>query len=241
MTIKALLFDFDGLILDTETPDVECWRTIYSEYGVDYPVENWSQNIGGWGVSTFEPAEALHKLSPTAPDTPILRARHRQLSDEFIARQPIREGVQDYLDGARRLGMRAVIVSSSERAWVEPHVTRLGLRKYFERIICGDDVPAGRTKPHPDLFLKALADLHLQADEAVVLEDAPHGVKAARAAGIFVVAVPNPITALLSLDEADMKVDSLAHLPLEQLINKAEAAGGGGSSWRAVPGPQPSL
>jgi beta-phosphoglucomutase-like phosphatase (HAD superfamily) len=133
-----------------------------------------------------------------------------------------------------------VIVSSSERAWVEPHVVRLGLRKYFEKVICGDDVAPGRTKPHPDLFLKALADLHLHADEAVVLEDAPHGVRAARGAGIFVVAVPNPITALLSLDEADLKVDSLASLPLEELIRRVEAIRAKGSSWRAVPGTQPS-
>jgi HAD superfamily hydrolase (TIGR01509 family) len=240
MTVRALLFDFDGLILDTETPDVECWRSIYTEYGMDYPMEDWSQNIGGWGISTFDPAEALRKLSPRAPDAAGLRARHRALSDGVIAREPIRDGVQEYLVTARRIGVLSAIVSSSERAWVEPHVVRLGLRKYFEKVICGDDVAPGRTKPHPDLFLKALADLHVQADEAVVLEDAPHGVRAARGAGIFVVAVPNPITALLSLDEADLKVDSLGSLPLEELIRRVDTMRATGSAWRAMPGAQPS-
>ena len=70
MRCQAILLDFDGLILDTETPDVEAWEAIYAEYGFEYPKENWSQNIGGWGVSTFDAAENLQRLSAGASEAP---------------------------------------------------------------------------------------------------------------------------------------------------------------------------
>jgi HAD superfamily hydrolase (TIGR01509 family) len=232
MNIRALLFDFDGLILDTETPDVEAWKSIYMEHGFEYPEESWSQNIGGWGVSTFDPADSLQRLTQGTQGAEALRRRHRARSDEMIAREPIRDGVMEYLEAAGRLHVMPVVVSSSERAWVEPHLVGLGLMRHFERVICGDEVAPGRTKPHPDLFLKALADLQLRADEAVVLEDSPHGVTAARAAGIFVVAVPNPITSLLPLDGADLIVKSLAELPLGDLLKRAERGSKAGVASR---------
>jgi HAD superfamily hydrolase (TIGR01509 family) len=233
MTIRALIFDFDGLILDTETPEVEVWKAIYAEHGFEYSQEHWSQTIGGWGISNFDPAEELYQRSDQKLDREALRRRGREESDALIWRGPVREGVRECIAAARRLGLRLAIASSSERAWVEPHLARLGLLDSFDKVICGDDVPAGRTKPHPDVFKKALAELQIRADEAIVLEDSPHGVKAAHAAGIFVVAVPNPVTAILSLDEADLVVDSLAKLSLDGLLKRAEGLG------RPEAGPQP--
>jgi beta-phosphoglucomutase-like phosphatase (HAD superfamily) len=101
---------------------------------------------------------------------------------------------------------------------VEAHLARLGLADRFEAILCREDVPPGRTKPHPDLFLKALAVLGLQADQAMVFEDSPNGVNAARAAKIFVVSIPNPITSLLKTDGANLTLDSLAQIPLQELL-----------------------
>jgi beta-phosphoglucomutase-like phosphatase (HAD superfamily) len=104
---------------------------------------------------------------------------------------------------------------------VEPHLVRLGLRAIFEKVICGDDVAIGRTKPHPDVFAKALSELQISGNEALVLEDSPNGIKAARAAGITrVVAVPNPVTALLPMEGADLVLKSLSELPLEQLLKR---------------------
>ena len=107
-------------------------------------------------------------------------------------------------------GLRIAIVSSSERSWVEPHLARLGLLSKFERVITGDDVAPGRTKPHPDVFLKALSVLRLSADSALVVEDSPHGITAAHKAGLAVLAIPNPVTKLLPMQEADLILDSLA-------------------------------
>ncbi len=102
---------------------------------------------------------------------------------------------------------------------MDTHLARLGLADRFDAIICGDDVPPGRTKPHPDLFLKALDALNVKADEAIVFEDSPNGVTAARAAGIFVVRVPNPITLLLKTDGANLTLDSLAQISLQKMLN----------------------
>lgn len=221
--IKALIFDFDGLILDTETADIETWKAIYAENGFRYEMEQWSLTIGGWGKSTFDPAIALNELAGNSLDPTALRLQHRTESDDRIVRQPVLGGVREYLADAPRLGLRLAVASSSDRAWVEPHLARLGLLDCFEKIICGDDVAPGRTKPHPDVFLKALSEMQLSASEALVFEDSPNGIQAAREAGIRVVAVPNPATAQLSLEDADLKLPSLASLPLADLLRRLNA------------------
>jgi HAD superfamily hydrolase (TIGR01509 family) len=217
---KALLFDFDGLILDTETPEFHVWQAIYREYGQEIEVEQWGMMVGGFGRGIFDAAGHLAGLVGDGLKPDELRARHRSESDALTLLQPILPGVTDYLDEARRLGLRLAIASSSPHSWVDAHLTRLGLASRFDAILCSEDVPPGRTKPHPDLFLKALDVFRLKAGEALVFEDSPNGVAAARAAGIPVVAVPNPITTLLGVDGADLSVPSLGTISLTNLLNQ---------------------
>lgn len=216
--IKALLFDFDGLILDTETTEFLVWQKIYREYGQEMLPETWGQVIGGYGISNFDGAVHLAELVGDGLDSQELHTRYRSESDALILQQPVLPGVLDYLDEAQRLGLRLAVASSSPHSWVDAHLTRLGLVGCFDAIICGDDVPPGRTKPHPDLFLKALDALDVEAEQAIVFEDSPNGVTAARAAGIYVVRIPNPITSLLKTDGADLTLDSLAQISLQDLL-----------------------
>jgi beta-phosphoglucomutase-like phosphatase (HAD superfamily) len=102
---------------------------------------------------------------------------------------------------------------------VDTHLTRLGLYHRFDSIVCADDVPPGRTKPNPDLFLMALQRLEVQPSEAIVFEDSPNGVRAAKNAGIFAVAVPNPVTVRLKIEDADLTLNSLNDLPLQDMLN----------------------
>ena len=221
MAIRALVFDFDGLILDTETPEVEVWKAIYAEHGHAYPREYWCQTIGGWGLSNFDPAAALQELTAPGLDLESLRARHRAESNALILSAPVMPGVHEILSAARRLGLRCAIGSSSERSWVVPHLTRLGLLDFFDPVITGDDVPKGRTKPHADIYLKVLSVLRLPPHEVLVLEDSPNGVTAAHAAGLRAVGVPNPVTSLLEID-ADLMLDSLNALPLDEILRRIE-------------------
>ena len=215
--IKALIFDFDGLILDTETPEFRAWQAIYGEHGVEMPIEQWGRIIGGLGQSHFDAAIHLAELTSGGADAALMRGRHRSTSDELIRSQSVRPGVLDLLTEARLRRMGLAVASSSPHAWVDTHLTRLGLFDRFDHVICAGDVPTGRTKPYPDLFLKAMETLGVRADEAVAFEDSPNGVKAACAAGLFVVAVPNPITSMLTFEGESLRVDLLANLPMSKL------------------------
>ncbi len=220
-SIQALLFDFDGLILDTETAELGVWKSIYADYGFDYPQERYYQNIGVWGDYLFDPAGHLHELTKDSLDVDAIRLRHRDESAVIIARQPPRDGIPDYLSAARRLGLRVAVASSAPHSWVETHLTRLGLLHRFDTLVCGDDVRPGRTKPYPDIYLKALDKLGLMPSQAIAFEDSPPGVAAAHAAGIFVVAVPNPTTASLKFEGAQLVINSLSGLPLTDLLQRA--------------------
>jgi HAD superfamily hydrolase (TIGR01509 family) len=222
MPVKALIFDFDGLILDTETPEYIAWKEIYQEQGFELPQDEWSKIVGGYGLSTFDAAEHLASLSQGRLDSASLRTRHSSESGALIHAQEILPGVLEVIHEAKGLGLKLAIASSSPHAWVDTHASRLGILQYFEVIICADDVGAGRTKPNPDLFLMALNQLQIQKNEAVVFEDSPNGVKAANRAGIFVIAVPNQLTATLNLDGANIVMKSLADLRLSDLLDRVK-------------------
>ena len=221
--LKALIFDFDGLILDTETPEVMVWQSIYRDHGFELPVEEWERTVGGYGVSNFDAAEHLARLTSGKFDPVELRFRHHQEADAIIHANPVLPGVIEIIEEAKQDGLKIAIGSSSPHSWVDAHVKRLGIFHHFDNIVCADDVPPGRTKPNPDIYLKALERLDVMHDSAVVFEDSPNGVLAAQRANIFVVAVPNPLTVKMGV-AGDLTVSSLAELSLRELSENARKA-----------------
>jgi len=221
MAIRGLIFDFDGLILDTETPEIEVWKEIYTEFGLAYPMELGAQIIGGFGLGSFDPAMELQNRVGKPLDLDGIRLRHRETSNAAILRSVVMPGVTEVLAAAKRLRLKRAIGSSSDRAWVVSHLTRLGLISEFETIVTADEVAKGRTKPHPDIYQAVLRALNLSADEALVLEDSPNGVRAAHTAGVRVIGVPNPVTATLGL-QADLMLASLTELPLDEMLARVE-------------------
>jgi HAD superfamily hydrolase (TIGR01509 family) len=208
--LRGLIFDFDGLILDTEMPVYQSWVALYRSFGLDLPFDEWAGIIGTSSAEHFDPFDRLEAQLGRKLDRESL-AKQR-LEDELarVAHQPILPGVEDLIAEAESRGLKLGVASSSSRPWVAGHLARLGLIGHFEVIVTAEDVP--RTKPDPALFRLALARLHLRAEEAIVLEDSPNGVRAAKAAGIFTVAVPNPLTARLDLSHADLVVESLVEV-----------------------------
>lgn len=222
MSIQALIFDFDGLIVDTEWPDYESWQQVYQRHGCELAVETWGQIVGGTGASDFDPHEYLEELCGKSLDREeIWISRRKQYLDKLSA-QPILPGVMEYLDEAERRGLKLAIASSSPENWVRGHLARLGIYQRFDAIKTADDVR--RTKPDPELYRTTIEALAVKPSEGIVFEDSPNGVKAAKAAGLFCVAVPNRLTSQLELDGADLRLASLADLPLVALMQKAEAA-----------------
>jgi HAD superfamily hydrolase (TIGR01509 family) len=220
--IQALIFDFDGLILDTESPEFHSWQNIYHEYGFEFPHDRWGSIIGGSGHSDFDAAEHLAALTQGRLDSESLRARNRLESEQIIFAQGPLPGVIDTIHEARRLGLKLAIASSSPFSWVHSHAERIGVFDYFDHVITADDVPPGRIKPNPDLFLLALRRLKVPKEAAIVFEDSPNGIKAAKRAGIFAVAVPNAATSALFFDGADLILKSLKDLSVSQLMDKAK-------------------
>lgn len=216
MGIRALLFDFDGLIVDTETPSYASWQEVYREHGQELPLERWAAIVGT--IGGFEPLDYLEELYGPI-DREAVQARRDEHEISLLEIEELRPGVLEYLEEAQRLGLKTAIVSSSTQQWVNRHLAHLERAENFDEIVTAD-LDQERAKPRPTLYLEALERLGLSADEAIAFEDSPNGVKAARAAGIFTVAVPNGVTASLGLDEADLVLEELAELPLRKLLDR---------------------
>jgi HAD superfamily hydrolase (TIGR01509 family) len=220
--IKALIFDFDGLIVDTELPDYESWQRVYAGHGVDLPVEKWGQIVGGTAASDFDPHSYLEELTGLGLDREDVWLSRRKQYLDGIAEQPILPGVLSYLDDAERMGLKIGVASSSPENWVRGHLARLGIYQRFHAIKTADDVK--RTKPDPELYVAVVKDLGVSGRESVAFEDSPNGIKAAKEAGLFCVAVPNPLTAQLPLGNPDLQLTSLEEMRLGDLLLKIHAS-----------------
>jgi HAD superfamily hydrolase (TIGR01509 family) len=227
--MRALIFDFDGTILDTEITLYRAWCELYGERNCLFPIDRWALSLGrgaDW-QRHFDPVAHLAELSGVPCDDEV-RKRANRRNRELLAAEAPRPGVFAYLDAARELDLRLAIASSSPRRWIVEHLDRLGLLDRFELLRCEED--CARHKPEPDLYLAALEGLGVAADEAIAIEDSPNGVRAAQAAGIFCVAVPNPVTAQLDLSHADLRLDSLEALALSDLLSRVASARPGTST-----------
>jgi HAD superfamily hydrolase (TIGR01509 family) len=213
--IRAVVFDFDGLILETETPAYESWAEIYREHGHELPRDRWLDYIGregGW----FDAYAHLESLTGTPVDRDALKVRRMAHRDALIVAQEPLHGVVDLFRDAKVRGLKVGIASSSNRDWVCGHLERLAFMEGWDAIVCRGDVE--HAKPAPDLYVRATELLGVSPGETLALEDSPNGVAAAKAAGLWCVAVPNPLTRDLDLSQADMRLNSLADMPLERLL-----------------------
>jgi beta-phosphoglucomutase-like phosphatase (HAD superfamily) len=217
--IRALLFDFDGLLVDTEGPSFAAWAGIYREHGHELTLDTWSAAIGT--LDGFDPFGDLEQRlgRPLARDE--VDARRRELEYAASDLEELRDGVADYLAEGERLGLARAIVSSSGEKWIDRHLERLDLREGWSCIVAANADPA-IAKPRPTLYLTALDRLGVTADQAIAFEDSPNGITAAKAAGIYCVAVPNPTTAALDVTHADLVLRSLEDVPLAELVRRVE-------------------
>jgi HAD superfamily hydrolase (TIGR01509 family) len=215
MPIRAFLFDFDGLIIDTETASRAGWAWLYGEHGHELPDEKWRTVVGTTGA--WSPMAHLEELVGEPLDREELNERRYAHEISLIEAEELRPGIADYLTAAEAHGLKRAIVSSASRSWIDLHLGRLERTVGWDAIITADRDQA-RAKPNPLMYLEALDALGVAAGEAIVFEDSPNGVAAAKAARIFVVAIPNDVTRHFGLEEADLVLDSLADLPPDELL-----------------------
>lgn len=217
MTIEAVIFDFDGVIIETETPDFETWRDEFASHGVELDRSLWAGFVGG-RPGIFDPYGHLAKLTGHSIDRDVVGARRRKRYLSRVESSPVLPGVVDYMAGAKAMDLKLGVASSSSREWVEGHLTRRDLMRYVGAVRCRDDV--AQVKPDPELFLSAAAALDVVPARCVVIEDSANGVTAAKRAGMYCVVVPNAMTMDMAVDHADLRLGSLDEIGLPDLLKR---------------------
>ena len=213
--LKALIFDFDGLILDTETPEYIALNEAYAEFGQTLSIETFGQAVGAQYGQKFDPFNRLEELTGRKMDAAAFWEKTHQRRLDLIDQSPLLPGVEDLIRTASARGLKLAVASSSPHAWVDGYLKQRQLYEFFDVVKCKEDVV--HIKPAPDLFLAAQESLNVKAEEAVIFEDSLNGVIAAQRAGIRVIAVPNPMTEHMHADGNTPRLGSLADFSLDDL------------------------
>ena len=222
MALSALFIDFDGTIIDTESPETYLWEDTFRAYGVEFPAEYFTWAVGrGADEITERPLDILVRLLDARGALPDdfegerIERDYRRRRLAAIDAEPIRPGILELLIEANQAKIQCAVVSSSRHEWVDSHLARLGLTDYFVATVCADD--ALRAKPYPDLYELACRRLSVLPEEVVAIEDSPNGVRAAVDAKLAVIAVPNPLTANLQFPGATVIRESLAGVGMQEI------------------------
>ena len=215
MTTKAIIFDFDGLIFDTETYELKSFEQLYEKYGVEFPKDEWLRIVGT--ISTYDPYETLTGAHPQLMKNDLM-AEYAALFEKIVEGETVREGVKEYIERGKQLGLKLAIASSSSRKWIEKYLAVIGLDVALFDVICtSDDVK--NVKPDPELYEKVLSHFDIEPGEAIVFEDSANGSLAAIRANIPCVIVPNEVTKGLVFDErVALRLNSKKDMELDRVI-----------------------
>ena len=206
---KAVLFDFDGVLVDTEWAIYQSWLRLFQQHDHDLPLAIYTRCIGS-DFATWSPKTHLEELTGAGFDWHDLDARRQEEIMAALEGAGPMPGVEELLDALARAAMPCAVVSSSSHRWVDGWLERLGLAGRFRTTVCRGDAPA--IKPAPDLFLEAARRLGTAPEDCLVIEDSLNGVTAAKSAGMTVWAVPNRVTAGLDFASADRVLTGLPGL-----------------------------
>ncbi|NLN92304.1 MAG: HAD-IA family hydrolase [Candidatus Hydrogenedens sp.] len=215
-SLRAVFFDFDGVILDTETMLFKSWCHVAESHGCSFPLKEWAANAGGYQYHLFDPITHIEKEAGITLNREEVNDERRAWFFEQAATLDPLPGIAEALKAVKSIGLPLAIVSSSNREWVESNLERLQLLSYFDTLCCGNEVEA--VKPAPDVYELALERMGVQADQACTLEDSPQGIAAAVAADIYCIAVPNQVTRAAALKGYQRRVDNLRDRPFKELL-----------------------
>jgi HAD superfamily hydrolase (TIGR01509 family) len=223
LSIEAVVFDFDGIIVETEEADYLAWREIWARHGLELRLDQWTPTIGTrQGAATFSAFDELRRLTGLPLRQPEIQAEQRTITTRLLADTRPLDGVLDWLDAAGAANLPVAIASSSSKTWVTEHLRRLGLEKRFRVVACFDD--SGAAKPDPATYLLACERLGVEPSRAMAIEDSRNGLVAAKAAGLTCVVVPTLMTANMRFTEADLVLGSLQDATLAQVLAYFERA-----------------
>lgn len=203
-TLAAVVFDFDGLLMDTESTLFASWQFEWQQWGLTLDGATFFAAHGG--DVTAERYDTLAQAVGRGYDRGVSRARRRAYCDQLHADLGLADGISEWILSAQAAGVRLAVASSSPTDWVERHLRQVNVIDAFDVIACGDEVD--EHKPAPDVYRLALERLGAAVEQCVAVEDTPHGVDAAHAAGLVCVAIPNPFVAPAAVGHAEVVLAS---------------------------------
>lgn len=206
MAIAAVLFDFDGVLVDTEWAIYQAWRRTFAAHGQHLPLDVYTRCIGS-DFETWSPKTHLEELTGDSFDWHDLDARRQREIVADLQHEGPMPGAIEWLRLLCAEGMPRAVVSSSSHHWVDGWLERLGMAGYFDAVVCRGDAP--RIKPAPDLFVEAAKRLGVAQADCLVVEDSLNGLKAAKEAGMQAWVIPNRVTAGLDFSQADRAFRSM--------------------------------
>ncbi|MCQ2008792.1 HAD family hydrolase [Sporolactobacillus sp. STSJ-5] len=212
--IKAIVFDFDGVILDSERLMYLVMQNMFHRYRVELPLSIWSQAIGT--QHGFDSLSYLEEHAHVKIDREAFQEERYALFNQLVDREEVLPGVKSVLNQAQELGLKIGLATSSKGDWPRKHLSRLGLSDYFMSIKSSDDVQ--KVKPDPALYNKSLTSLGVNPKEAIAIEDSFNGSLAAKRAGMYCIVVPNAVTKQMPFGHVDGSFNSLQDVSLEKLI-----------------------
>ena len=213
---SAVIFDMDGVLLNSEPLHYEAVRQALAEQGVDFPYDDYARYLGTTLTSTWDELCERYPITMTLAE---FEARYNaDVLKQYQAGAPLIRGARELVEQLREADVPIAVASSSHRMWVEAALTGAGLRQYFEQTTAGDEVSMG--KPSPEIYLKAAEKLGFDPAACIAIEDAPAGVASANAAGMKVVLVRSELTNDMDLT-SDWQVDDLTEFELAWLSNRS--------------------
>ena len=218
MALQAVVFDFDGLLMDSESAEFAGYSEVFSRHGVTLDLMEWGKCVGT-GPGVWKVEEHLAELLGAPVDAHALHTEAKAIRDEILRTiEPLPGGVA-LVESLSQSELKIAVASSSRSVWIEHFLRHVGLRHHFEVVRTRDMV--GAAKPAPDLYLAACEALGVDPHRSIALEDSPNGMKAAKAAGMLCLGIPNAVTAGYDLSPADWVIDSLTQVEPEWLIDWA--------------------
>ncbi len=215
MKFKAVIFDMDGVIIDSEPFYQEVQIVLFQKMGITVPPEEYNTLIGAGMREMWNMIKSSRNL--IQPIEELIELNNNVLLEYFKESTKLVPILYftDFLASVLAAGMKTAVASSTAKPIVEVILKKLNLYDFFNIIVSGDEVENG--KPAPDIFLKTAARLNVKPSECVIIEDSTNGVKAAKSAGMYCLGYHNPNSGNQDISAADKIINSFANINIEDI------------------------